>query len=101
MNILVEIENKRKLLYPKAMKARQDKLSKVRMVKDKLYVNGTEITVEEVDENEMHDEMNNETSRKQDYATPDENMNGARPKTRFVYNYQRGEAVKRALEGAR
>ena len=87
----VEIENKRKLLYPEAKKARPDKLNKVRMVKDKLYVNGTEITVKEVDENEMHEKMNNETSRKQDYATTDENMNGARPKTRFVYNYQRGK----------
>ena len=85
-----EIESKRKLLYPEAKKARQDPENKVRMVKDKLYVNGTEVTVEIVGDNDTQDEMNNETSRKQVFTKPDEHTTGARPKTRVVYNYQRG-----------
>ena len=35
-----EIEEKRKLLYPVAKKARQNKENRVRLVRDKLYVNG-------------------------------------------------------------
>ena len=41
-----EIEEKRKLLYPEAKKARQNKDNKVRLVRDKLYVNGKEVTME-------------------------------------------------------
>ena len=41
-----EIEEKRKLLYPEAKTARQDKDNKVRLVRDKLYVNGKEVKVE-------------------------------------------------------
>ena len=43
-----EIENKRKLLYPEAKKARRNKNNKVRFIRDKLFVNDREITVEDV-----------------------------------------------------
>ena len=45
------IEDKRKLLYPEAKKARQNEENKVRMVRDKLYVNNTEVVVEQQDGN--------------------------------------------------
>ena len=40
-----EIEEKRKLLYPVAKTARQNKENRVRLVRDKLYVNGQEVKV--------------------------------------------------------
>ena len=94
----VEIENKRKLLYPEAKKARQDSDNKVRMVKDKLYVNKVLVTVEKVDENGTQDDINNETSRKQNYPTED-HSNAAKPKTRIVYNYQRGQGSRGQWRG--
>ena len=42
-----EIENKRKLLYPVAKRAKRNKHNKVRLVRDKLFINGEEIIVEE------------------------------------------------------
>ena len=39
----IEMENKRKLLYPEAKKARRNRDNKVRLIKDKLFVNGVEI----------------------------------------------------------
>ena len=42
-----EIENKRKLLYPVAKRAKRNKDNKVRLVRDKLFINGEEIIVEE------------------------------------------------------
>ena len=41
------IEEKRKQLYPIAKKARQDKDNKVRLVRDKLFINGQEVRVDE------------------------------------------------------
>ena len=41
-----EIEEKRKMLYPIAKKSRQDKDNKVRLVRDKLYINGQEVKVD-------------------------------------------------------
>ena len=40
------IEDQRKLLYPEAKKARQNERNKVRMVRDKLYVNNSEVVVQ-------------------------------------------------------
>ena len=37
-----EIENRRKSLYPVAKRARQNKQNKVRLVRDKLYINGVQ-----------------------------------------------------------
>ena len=48
----IEIENKRKLLYPEAKKARRNRDNKVRLIKDKLFVNGVEIKpIQQPDEN--------------------------------------------------
>ena len=41
-----EIEEKRKMLYPIAKKARQDKDNRVRLVRNKLYINGQEVKVD-------------------------------------------------------
>lgn len=35
-----EIENRRKALYPEAKRARQNKNNEVKLVRDKLYING-------------------------------------------------------------
>ena len=72
-------------MYPEAKKARQDSDNKV---EDKLFVNKVLVTVEKVDDNETQDDMNNETSRKQNHPTED-HSNVAKPKIRIVYNYQR------------
>lgn len=42
----VEIEEKRKLLYPEAKKLRRNQTNNVRLVKDKLYLNGRDVTTE-------------------------------------------------------
>lgn len=47
-----EIEEKRKFLYPIAKQARQNKNNTVKLVRDKLYVNGQEIDVENVPPND-------------------------------------------------
>ena len=48
----MEMENKRKLLYPEAKKARRNRDNKVRLIKDKLFVNGAEIKpIQQPDEN--------------------------------------------------
>ena len=41
------IEDQRKLLYPEAKKARQNDKNKVRLVRDKLFVNNSEVVVEQ------------------------------------------------------
>ena len=46
-----EIEQKRKLLYPIAKRARQNRMNTVRLVRDKLYVNGREINPDDNTEN--------------------------------------------------
>ena len=43
-----EIEEKRKLLYPIAKRARENKNNIVKLVRDKLYVNGKETDLENV-----------------------------------------------------
>lgn len=48
-----EIEEQRKLLYPIAKEYRQNKNNVVRLVRDKLYVNGREIIVDNISQNEM------------------------------------------------
>ena len=45
----VEMENKRKLLYPEVKKARRNTENKVKFVKDRLFVNGVEVVVEETE----------------------------------------------------
>ena len=45
----VEMENKRKLLYPEVKKARRNAENKVKFVKDRLYINGVEVVVEETE----------------------------------------------------
>ena len=42
----VEIEEKRKLLYPEAKKLRRNQTDNVRLVKDKLYLNGRDVTID-------------------------------------------------------
>ena len=42
-----EIENRRKLLYPVAKRARQNPNNKVRLVRDKLYINGAQYIPDE------------------------------------------------------
>ncbi|MEW8542144.1 MAG: hypothetical protein AB2693_01300 [Candidatus Thiodiazotropha sp.] len=47
-----EIEEQRKLLYPIAKEYRQNKNNVVKLVRDKLYVNGREIIVDNISQNE-------------------------------------------------
>ena len=48
-----DIEEQRKFLYPIAKEYRKNKNNVVRLVRDKLYVNGREITVDNILQNEM------------------------------------------------
>ena len=45
----IEMENKRKLLYLEVKKARRNTENKVKFVKDRLFVNGVEVVVEETE----------------------------------------------------
>ena len=59
-----EIEEKRKLLYPEAKKARQDKENKVRLVRDRLYVNDIEVKVNpQNDDNSQNMQKGQRTER--------------------------------------
>ena len=63
----MEMENKRKLLYPEAKKARRNKDNKVRLIKDKLFVNGVEVTIEptqQSDENKQSHHSRDQSLRR-------------------------------------
>ena len=60
------IEDQRKLLYPEAKKARQNEENKVRMVRDKLFVNDIEVVVQP---KEPVSNDTNETRRKSQTST--------------------------------
>ncbi|MEW8563212.1 MAG: hypothetical protein AB2541_13945, partial [Candidatus Thiodiazotropha sp.] len=81
----IEVENKRKLLYPEAKKYRRNKLNKVRLVRDKLYVNGEEIIVEESerytinkDRNASRDDRNQAVNNRQSNRTQNIRWNSQR-----------------------
>ena len=59
-----EIEEKRKKLYPLAKKARQDKDNKVRMVRDKLFVNDQEVKADKTQETKPTNRTNKNNERK-------------------------------------
>ena len=63
----MEMENKRKLLYPEAKKARRNKDNKVRLIKDKLFVNWVEVTIEptqQSDENKQSHHSRDQSLRR-------------------------------------
>ena len=49
-----EIEDRRKLLYPEAKVARQNKDNKVRLVRDKLYINGQQYVPQSQDNTQIY-----------------------------------------------
>ena len=53
-----EIENRRKLLYPEAKQARQDKNNEVKLVRDKLFINGWQFIPNTID-TQTHNPRNN------------------------------------------
>lgn len=74
------VEKKRKLLYPEMNKAKQNKENKVRLVKDKLYINGKEYIPETT-------ETDSDTETKQ-YPNP-MNKFSKRSRGSSNYGYQR------------
>ena len=91
------VEKKRKLLYPEMRKAKQNKQNKVRLVKDKLYINDIEFIPEET-ENESETEQTQDTIPKTRYQSRD-SQNRGYPSNRSAHvprGYSRGRTFTRS-----
>lgn len=81
-----EIEEKRKVLYPEAKKARGNKNNVVRLVRDKLFVNGREVRVDSQAKGSQQQKLTQ--SQPQTFMSTNRVGNQQRERTRYQPNTQ-------------
>lgn len=81
-----EIEEKRKVLYPEAKKARGNKNNVVRLVRDKLFVNGREVKVDSQAKGSEHQRLTQ--NHTQTFFNINRSENLQRERTRYEPNMQ-------------
>ena len=101
------IENRRKSLYPEMRKARQNKQNKVRLIKDKLYINNIQYIPEDIEGDSENDQIQNPNAKvRQNYQSrdfPNRNyQNHQRPRSwETPRDFPRGRTFKRSANRGR
>ena len=94
------IENRRKSLYPEMRKAKQNKQNKVRLVKDKLYINDIQFIPEDAEyESENYQTLNSNPRRSNHYQSRDPRNRDYQHKSgtwNTPRDYQRGRTFTRS-----
>ena len=94
------IENRRKSLYPEMRKAKQNKQNKVRLVKDKLYINDIQFIPEDAEyESENYQTLNSNPRRSNQYQSRDPRNRDYQHKSgtwNTSRDYQRGRTFTRS-----